>query len=83
MPTIICISLFVIMYFFLRDDNKNIYVEQAENIICNGCGEQVKISYDFCTNCNEKLKEECNYCKKMINVNWRYCPYCVNTKERF
>jgi len=81
MPTIVCISLFLITYFFLRDNNKNAYKDPKEYVICNGCGEQVSISYDFCPHCNDKLKEECDHCKKMININWRYCPYCGTTKE--
>ncbi|ABW18624.1 zinc ribbon domain-containing protein [Alkaliphilus oremlandii] len=81
MPTIVCITLFLIMYFFLRDDNKDISYEQPECIACSGCGEKVSITYDYCPNCKEKLKEECNHCKKMININWRYCPYCGTTKE--
>lgn len=81
MPTIVCITLFLIMYFFLRDDSQNIPQDKIEYIICNGCGEKVNESYDFCPHCKEKLKEECDSCKKMININWRYCPYCGTTKE--
>jgi len=81
MPTIVCITLFLIMYFFLRDDNKSTYQDQVEHITCNGCGEKVNMSYDCCPHCKDKLKEACPHCKKMIHINWRYCPYCGTTKE--
>jgi len=81
MPIIVCITIILVMYFLLRDDNKNIYQESSEYITCNGCGDKVNISYEFCPHCSDKLKEVCTHCKKTINVNWRYCPYCRTTKE--
>lgn len=81
MPTIVCITLFLIVYFFLKDDNQSIPQDRRAYIVCNGCGEKMNESYEFCPQCKEKLKEECNHCKKSIHINWRYCPYCGTTKE--
>lgn len=81
MPTIVCIVFFLSMYFFLRDYNNSANQDKIESIHCNGCGEKVNGSYEFCPNCKEKLREECTSCKKMIHINWRYCPYCGTTKE--
>lgn len=81
MPTIICITIFLIMYFLLKDDSENIKYDTEEYIRCNKCVQKVNMSYDFCPHCKENIKEECPYCKKIININWRYCPYCGTTKE--
>lgn len=81
MPTIICIVFFLSMYFFLRDYNNSTHKEEVEYIHCNGCGQKMNGSHEFCPHCKEKLMEECTSCKKMVHINWRYCPYCGTTKE--
>jgi len=81
MPTIAYNSLFLIMYFIIKNYDKDTHIEQSEYIICSGCEEKVSISYDYCPNCKEKLKEKCDHCKIIIIINWRYCPYCGTTKE--
>ncbi|MBU5676962.1 zinc ribbon domain-containing protein [Alkaliphilus sp. MSJ-5] len=81
MPTIVCIVFFLSMYFFLRDYNNSTNQDEIEYIHCNGCGEKVNGSNEFCPYCKETLKEECPHCRKMVHINWRYCPYCGIAKE--
>lgn len=51
-----------------------------ESVTCSKCNHEAHNSFEFCPECNEKLKEACHACQKEIHRNWRYCPYCGDVK---
>ncbi|MCC5912367.1 MAG: zinc ribbon domain-containing protein [Clostridiaceae bacterium] len=80
MPVLACIGLSILVYFLLLNNIKGAE-QNEENTHCNKCNEKIKSTQAFCPNCREKLREICTSCKKTIDINWRYCPYCGDTKE--
>lgn len=80
MPTIICIFLFSLLYFFLKS-NKNLNNEKFLFVKCNECNRNININHDFCPNCSNPIQIICDHCNKKNNIKWRKCPYCGTTRN--
>ncbi|SET05371.1 Double zinc ribbon [Natronincola peptidivorans] len=81
MPILACIGLSIIVYILLLSSIENTKTKQSETIHCSQCNEKIDPAQTKCPSCKEMLKAPCNDCQKMIYTNWRYCPYCGDTKE--
>lgn len=84
MPLIFCIIVFIVIYILLNIllNHKGLSecMEERKDE-CTQCVNN-KSPNTSCPNCEDKGKKMCINCNNIINENWRYCPYCGNTKGK-
>lgn len=51
-------------------------VLSIQSIQCPDCWQHNMLTYNFCTNCWEKLQNECKECKIKYSVEFEFCPNC-------
>ncbi|WP_026475915.1 double zinc ribbon domain-containing protein [Alkaliphilus transvaalensis] len=69
MPVLACVGMSIIIYMLLFYSLRKTENETDKNKVEKG------IILDG------ELTDQCLKCNKPYSSNWRYCPYCGNTRE--
>lgn len=70
MPILICVAISIILYFILANTPNG----------SNGI-EAINKSHSMADDKNITVNK-CNQCNRDFHQNWRFCPYCGNTREK-